>query len=115
MGAQEAHKGMHILIKTIQRKEVKKAFRKQSHKHKKCRANNSESDSHSTAVCEAMDQIAQGNNVCKKCKLNVSVNDNTYPSLSKAIQHNKIELNHNFDLEMMQENISKNLEIIFFH
>ena len=45
--------------------------------------------------------------MCKKCILNVSVNDNTYPSLSKAIQHKKIELNNNSNSEMMQENLSK--------
>jgi hypothetical protein len=45
--------------------------------------------------------------VYKKRKLNVSVNDYTYPSPSKAIQQNKIELNNEFNLEMMQENISK--------
>ena len=42
----------------------------------------------------------------KQRKLNNSVNDNTYPSPSKAIQQNKIELNNNFNSEMMQENIS---------
>jgi hypothetical protein len=58
MGVQEAHKGTEILIETVQireckganfakiiRKEVKKAFCKQSHKRKKRRANESESDS----------------------------------------------------------------------
>ena len=34
--------------------------------------------------------------MCKKHKLNITVNDNTYPSLSKAIQQNKIELDNNF-------------------
>ena len=48
--------------------------------------------------------------MCKKCKLNVSVNDYTYPSPSKAIQQNKIELNNKFNSEMMQENILKNLK-----
>ena len=60
MGAQVAHKGTDILIETVQireckganfariiRKEVKKAFCKQSHKRKKRHANNSESDSNS--------------------------------------------------------------------
>ena len=43
----------------------------------------------------------------KKRKFNVSVNDYTYPSTSKAIQQNKIDFNNNFNLETMQENISK--------
>ena len=41
--------------------------------------------------------------MCKKGKLNVSVNDNTYPSPNKAIQQNKIEVNNNFNSEMIQE------------
>ncbi len=41
----------------------------------------------------------------KKHKLNVTVNDYTYPGPSKAIQQNKIELNNNFNLKIMQENI----------
>ncbi len=45
--------------------------------------------------------------MCKKCKLNVTVNDYTYPSPSKAIQQNKFELNNYFNSEMMQENISR--------
>jgi len=44
--------------------------------------------------------------MCKKRKLNVSVNDYTYPSPYKAIQQNKNEFNNNFNSEMMQENIS---------
>ena len=47
--------------------------------------------------------------MCKKRKLNVSVNDYTYPNPNKAIQQNKIKLNNNFNSEMTQENISKNL------
>jgi hypothetical protein len=54
MGAQEAHKGTGMLIRTIQIREnvkkqilLRKAFCKHSHKHKKRRANNSESDSDS--------------------------------------------------------------------
>ena len=47
--------------------------------------------------------------MCKKCKLDVSVYDYTYPSPIKAIQQNEIELNNDFNSEMMQENISKNL------
>jgi hypothetical protein len=47
----------------------------------------------------------------KKRKVNVSVNDYTYPSPSKAIQQNKFELSNYFNLEMMQESISKNLAI----
>ena len=38
------------------------------------------------------------------CKLNVSVNDYTYPSPNKAIQQNKIEL---IDSKMMQGNKAK--------
>ena len=45
--------------------------------------------------------------MCKKRKLNVSVNDYTLPSPNKAIQQNKIELNNNFNSKIMQENISK--------
>ena len=45
--------------------------------------------------------------MCKKRKLNTSVNDYTYPSPSKAIQQNTIELNTNFNSEMIQEKISK--------
>jgi rRNA maturation endonuclease Nob1 len=45
----------------------------------------------------------------KKRKVNVSVNDYTYPSPSKAIQQDKFKLNNNFNSEMMQENMSKNL------
>jgi hypothetical protein len=45
--------------------------------------------------------------MCKKRKLNISVNDYTYPSSSNAIQQNKIEINNNSNLEIMQENISK--------
>ena len=45
--------------------------------------------------------------MCKKRKLNISVNDYTYPNPNKAIQQNKIELNINFNLKVIQENISK--------
>ena len=41
-------------------------------------------------------------------KLNVSVNDNTYTSLNKAIQQNKIDLNEKMKSKKMQENKSKN-------
>ena len=41
--------------------------------------------------------------MCKKHKLNVTVNDYTYPSLSEAIHPNKIELNNNFNSNIMQE------------
>jgi hypothetical protein len=60
MGAQEAHKGTDMLkthsnqkedkganFTQIICKEIKKAFHKQSHKRKKCHANDSESDSNS--------------------------------------------------------------------
>jgi hypothetical protein len=51
----------------IIRKEVKKAFHKQSHKHKKHRTNDSESDSDSDyTVCEAVGRIAQGNYICMR-------------------------------------------------
>ena len=43
--------------------------------------------------------------MCKERKLNILVNDYTYPSQNKAIQQNKIELNNNFNLKIMQENI----------
>jgi len=39
---------------------------------------------------------------CKKRKLNITVNDYTYPSPSKAIQQNKIKLNNKFNLKFMQ-------------
>ena len=45
-------------------KEVKKAFHKQSHKCKKCHANDSEKDIDPTTVHEAMGWIAQGNYIC---------------------------------------------------
>ena len=45
--------------------------------------------------------------MCKKRKLNVSVNDYTYPSLNKAIQHDNFELNNYFNSEMVQDKISK--------
>ena len=41
--------------------------------------------------------------MCKKCKLNISVNDNTYPSPNKAIQQNKIEFNNKINSNKMQE------------
>jgi hypothetical protein len=47
--------------------------------------------------------------MCKKCKLNVSVNDNTYPSPNKATQQNKITINNKINSKKMQENKSKNL------
>ena len=91
----------------IIRKEVKKAFRKHSHKRKKCRANNSESDSDSDYSSWSRGSNSTGElYMCKKRKLNVSVNDYTYPSPYKAIQQNKNEFNNNFNSEMMQENIS---------
>ena len=45
--------------------------------------------------------------MCKKCKLNNSVNYNTYPSPHKAIQQNKIELNNKINSKVMQEKIQK--------
>ena len=47
--------------------------------------------------------------MCKKHKVNVSVNDYIYPSLNKTIQQNKIELNNKVNLKAMQENDLKNL------
>ena len=73
-------------------KEVKKAFRKHSHKHKEHCVNDSESDSDSdnSLWSHGSDSTAESY-LCKKRKLNVSVNDYTYPSTNKAIQQNKIE------------------------
>ena len=86
-------------------KEVKKAFRKQSHKCKKWHANDSESDSDSDYSSWSHGSDSTGELIiCKKCKLNVSVNDNTYPSPNKAFQQNKIKFNNKFNSEMMQEN-----------
>ena len=42
--------------------------------------------------------------MCKKCKLNILVNDYTYPSPNKAIQQNKFELNNRINSKAMQEN-----------
>ena len=42
--------------------------------------------------------------MCKKRKLNVSVNDNTFPSPNKAIQQNKIIVNNKINSKKMQEN-----------
>jgi hypothetical protein len=76
-------------------KEVKKAFRKHSHKCKKHYTNDWESDSNSDCSSWSHGLDSTGESImCKKRKFNVSVNDNTYPSPSKAIQQNKIELNH---------------------
>jgi hypothetical protein len=47
--------------------------------------------------------------MCKKCKLNISVNDCTYPSPNKAIQQKKIEVNNNLTLEVKREIYQKNL------
>ena len=44
--------------------------------------------------------------MCKKHKLNVSVDDNTYLSPNKAIQQNKIELNNKINSKKIQENKS---------
>ena len=45
--------------------------------------------------------------MCKKGKLNISVNNYTYPKPSKAIQQNKIESNDKFNNDTMQENTSQ--------
>ena len=59
-------------------KEVRKACRKQSHKHKTRHANNSESDSNSNYSSWSHGSDSKGeSSMCKKCKLNISVNDNT--------------------------------------
>ena len=42
--------------------------------------------------------------MCKKCKLNIPVNDYTYHSPNKAIQQNKFELNNRINSKAMQEN-----------
>jgi hypothetical protein len=78
------------------------------HKSKKRHANDSESDSDSDYRSLRHGSESTGQlYMCKKRKLNISVNDYTYPSSSKANQQNIIELNHNFNSEIMQENISK--------
>ena len=59
---QREHKGVNFA--QIICKEVKKALRKQSHKHKKCLTNDSESDSVPATVREAAGQIAHGNYHC---------------------------------------------------
>ena len=84
------------------------AFRKQLQKPTKHRANDSESDSNSDySSCSHGSDSTGELNICKKRTLNVTVNDYTYPSPSKAIQTNKIEFNINFNSILMQENISK--------
>jgi hypothetical protein len=61
-----------------------------------------------TTVHKAAGWIAQGNEImCKKHKLNVSVNGNTYPCSNKVIQQNKIELNNKINLKKKEENKSK--------
>ena len=88
------------------RKEVKKAFRKKSHKRKKRRAYDSESDSDSDYSSWSRMSDSTGElSMCKKRKSNVSVHDYTYPSPNKAIEQNKIELNNNFNSKVIQENI----------
>ena len=47
--------------------------------------------------------------MCKTRKLNVSVNDNTYPSPNKAIQQNKIELNNKINRRRCKKINQKNL------
>ncbi len=49
--------------------------------------------------------------MCKKLKLDVSVNDNTYPSPNKAIQQNKIELKNKINSKKMRETHQKYLAI----
>ena len=73
------------------RKEVKKAFRKQSHKLKKRHQNESESDSDSdySSWSRGLDSTGESYR-CKKRKLNVPVKDYTYPSPNKAIQTKKM-------------------------
>ena len=70
--------------------------------------NDSESDSDSDNSSWSHGSDGTGESyMCKKGKLNVSVNDYTYPSPSKAIQQNKIQLKNNFNSKIMHENISK--------
>ena len=65
-----------------------------------------------TTVHEAAGRITPWElDMCKKRKLNVTVNDYTYPSPNKAIQTNIIKLNNNVNSNRMQENITKNLAI----
>ena len=65
-----------------------------------------------TTVCEEKRLDSTGESTkCKIYKLNVPVNDNTYPSPNKLIQQNKIELNDKIYSKVMQENDSKNLAI----
>jgi hypothetical protein len=86
------------------RKKVKKAFPKQSHKHKKHWENDSKSDSDSDYSLWSHGSNSTGELIMyKKPKLNSSVNSNSYPSLNKAIQQNKIESNNKIYSEMMQE------------
>ena len=47
--------------------------------------------------------------MCKKRKLNIPVNNYTYPSPNKAIQQSKFELNNKNNSKAMQENDLKNL------
>ena len=77
------------------RKEVKKAFRKQSHKRKKRHGNDSDSDSDSDYSSWRRGSDSTGEPVqYRKRKLNDSVNECTNPRLSKAIFKNKIELDN---------------------
>jgi hypothetical protein len=88
-------------------KEVKKAFCKQSHKHKNHRTNNSKSDSDSDySSWSRRSDSTEELYTCKKRNLNVWVNDYTYPSPNKAIQQIKIELNIIINSKKMQENKS---------
>ena len=79
--------------------EVTKVFHKQSHKRKKCCVNDSESDSNSDYSSWSRRPDSTGElDMCKKCKLNITVNDYTYPSPNKAIQHNKKIVTNNHDV-----------------
>ena len=86
MGAQDVHKGTDqrehkgANYAQIIHKEVKKAFRKHSHKCKKRRMNDSESDSDFDYSSWSHGSDSTGEwDMCKKRKLNVSVNDYAYP------------------------------------
>ena len=86
-------------------KEVKKAFCKHLHKSKKRRVNDSESDSNSNYSSWSCVSDSTGESyMYKKRKLNISVNEHTYPSQNKAIQQNEFELNNKINLKAMQEN-----------
>ena len=79
--------------------------------------NESESDSDSDNSTWSHGSDSTGELImCMKCKLNDSVNDNTYPSPNKAIQQNKIKLNNKIEKwckKINKENLtSKKMSLI---